>query len=1322
MNGDGVLIAGGVGVPFLLDSGSSDNFCSKGSAEKLEVAVGGRARREALEEPIVIKTASGPTSAKERLVLDVEFRYHNGEETQLEECEFFIVEEYEEGLVLIGRSWMHLVTDDVAAVLRGSSLSGMSPELTSFFTRRVERAPQGSGATTSESTRSDGVGENADSSDDEDDLVDEKQETNPVYFSFRLTVEKEDDGCMDLDPGEDKLPLPFDEHNPEEVRAMLADRLYEAEQAGLTGEPLAKLREAVLEEYDDTFRTALCPSDGPSTYPPLKTPVDPAVFNVNHGKRAYSKEDSVFMDEEVQRLMKCGAIYRNSGARVASPVLVVNKPHVPHDRPLRERKRLVIDLRAVNAHTTQSKFPLPLLETFATIVSGKRFFGKLDLSSGYWQIALDPSCQEFFSFATDKGVFTPTRLMQGARNAVGPFQAVMTDILDELIREQRCIVYLDDILVLGTTAEDFVDNWRRVLAKLHEYNLKASVKKTTFYAPQIKFCGRLFDRHGMTFDPDHIRSVTSMKPPRTAADLMQFIASANWVRGGVPMFTQIVSPLQHLLKTCLKPLQRKTAGRAATVKLDGVWNEQHDVAFERIKQGIADSTKLAYPDDRKITCVWTDASKYFWAGIVTQTTEDMLERPVADQVHEPLGFVSGRFKEGSIFWPTVEKEGFATIATLDRLSYLTRGRGKLRLFTDHSNLQYIFSPDVKTTDARKTTVDRIERWKVLLYSFHYEIRHVEGKHNTFADLLSRWASGYDDAAKAAAEEAGVAEEEDLRNKRLAKSKERRLRQKVATALITTRAGARQEVASAAPAVPAQPGFNSLVDRIVKAQLEEREEGKVTLPPNVRFSRAQSAYVDRRTQNLYVPDRDGLRQEVVAICHEGVGGHKGEYVTARFVRRRCWWDSIDDDVRRYLKECLICAASKGRHQILRPLLHTNTATADQEVLHMDYMRIRDREAGSEHRYQYVLVIIEELSRYCEFVPCEAANADNVMKALLQWFYRYGLPSKIVSDRGSHFVNAAVRRMTETLGLKHHLTIARAPWSNGRVERVNGELRKVLTALRLQLGLDEDDWPHLLPLVNAVINSSPSRVLNGRTPLNVFTGRIAKTPLDTLFLPHRNDFVRVEWTANDVAVRSEALKAELHTARKEAEPKLSRKASRRRGEDPRLPGLGDLVLCSEARHGRETDKTRPVWSSLSRVMSIDEHGRGYTVENVATGQVVTVHAQFLKVFRNAEGQSVEVTPAIRALAERIGQGAGVVAICGHRFTADGTAQLLVHWYQPEGVPEDKSWEPAWRIWWDAPLPVQRYVSSLGALKERQKIADAIGITIEGLLRKDTVQGSG
>ena len=82
---------------------------------------------------------------------------------------------------------------------------------------------------------------------------------------------------------------------------------------------------------------------------------------------------------------------------------------------------------------------------------------------------LDESCQEIFSFMTDRAVFSPTRSIQGASNSAIQFQARMTQIFAELLYKSL-IIWIDDVLGHAETEEHWFSVLSKTLELAEEFN------------------------------------------------------------------------------------------------------------------------------------------------------------------------------------------------------------------------------------------------------------------------------------------------------------------------------------------------------------------------------------------------------------------------------------------------------------------------------------------------------------------------------------------------------------------------------------------------------------------------------------------------------------------------------------------------------------------------------------------------------------------------------------------------------------------------------------------------------------------------------------
>ena len=187
----------------------------------------------------------------------------------------------------------------------------------------------------------------------------------------------------------------------------------------------------LLADYKDIFRIKLG-SDPPVKVAPMRIRLVPTAVPVRVKLRRYSEPQQKFLQQKVRELKHLGLVKRNTQSSSAYAPLLVTKPGP-------DNFRFTPDLRPVNTVTVPTAWPMPNLETNIPSFAKKKCFGDFDLCQGYWQFPLEEEPQEYQSFITPDGVYTPTRVMQGQRNAVAYCQSTVQSICELL-------VWLDDIL------------------------------------------------------------------------------------------------------------------------------------------------------------------------------------------------------------------------------------------------------------------------------------------------------------------------------------------------------------------------------------------------------------------------------------------------------------------------------------------------------------------------------------------------------------------------------------------------------------------------------------------------------------------------------------------------------------------------------------------------------------------------------------------------------------------------------------------------------------------------------------------------------------
>ena len=396
--------------------------------------------------------------------------------------------------------------------------------------------------------------------------------------------------------------------------------------------------------------------------------------------------------KEIQDLLDKGII-RESTSNWAAPIVMVKKPD--------KSWRMCVDYKVLNSHTVNMKYPLQNMKDLINRLAGQTIYATLDLRSGYHQIPLAEESMKLTAFVVPDGMYEYTRMPFGLKNAPSFFQKVMNDVLKDIVGN-GCEVFIDDIVVYGKTTEEFFGILKKVFGRLRQHNLKLKREKCHIGLSQIEYVGHVVNSGGVTMSQARREALMKIPTPTTRETLHSWIGFANFFREFVQDFSSMSKPLTGLLSK----------------KNEFKWTEEHQTAFEKLRDACANCPLLAFVDYTKELYLRTDASKVGIGGMLFQYDNNKKVLPIS--------FVSKSFDKTQMNWSTIEQEAYAIYYCVNKLDHYLRGHAFI-LETDHRNLVWM----------GKSSTPKVIRWRLNLSDFDYEIKHIKGIDNKVADGLSR---------------------------------------------------------------------------------------------------------------------------------------------------------------------------------------------------------------------------------------------------------------------------------------------------------------------------------------------------------------------------------------------------------------------------------------------------------------------------------------------------------------------------------------------------------------------------------------------------------
>jgi len=204
------------------------------------------------------------------------------------------------------------------------------------------------------------------------------------------------------------------------------------------------------------------------------------------------------------------------------------------------------------------------------------------------------------------GSFEPTVMFFGMTNSPATFQAIMNEILRDLINEGKVVAFVDDMLVGTETEEGYDEIVEEILRRLEENDLYVKPEKCVWKARKIGFLGVVIGPNRIEMEKGKVEGVLSWPVPKTVKDVRKFLGLANYYRRFIKDFTQVARPMNVLTRKDEK----------------WRWGDEQQKAFDELKKVFTSKPVLAAPDLDKEFRVEADTSNYATGGVLSMKCSD----------------------------------------------------------------------------------------------------------------------------------------------------------------------------------------------------------------------------------------------------------------------------------------------------------------------------------------------------------------------------------------------------------------------------------------------------------------------------------------------------------------------------------------------------------------------------------------------------------------------------------------------------------------------------------------------------------------------------
>uniref|UniRef100_A0A2N9EZK9 Reverse transcriptase domain-containing protein n=1 Tax=Fagus sylvatica TaxID=28930 RepID=A0A2N9EZK9_FAGSY len=464
-----------------------------------------------------------------------------------------------------------------------------------------------------------------------------------------------------------------------------------------------KMKESLvqfLKDNKDVF--AWSHEDMPGINPSIishKLNVDPSLRPIKQKRRVFAPERNNAIMEEVDKLLAANFIREVFYPNWLANVVMVKKST--------GKWRMCVDFTDLNKACPKDSFPLPRIDQLVDSTAGHKLLTFMDAFSGYNQIVMDEDDKEKTSFITSRGLFCYKVMPFGLKNAGATYQRLMNRMFHDQIG-RNVEVYVDDMLVKSKEEDDHLDDLKETFQKLRKYQMKLNPSKCAFGVYSGKFLGFMVSQRGIEANPDKIKAILEMQPPKNTKDVQRLTGRIAALNRFMSRSTDKCLPFFKTLKKAFE------------------WTDECQRAFEELKRYLTEPPLLSPSKQGEELYLYLAVSP-------TAVSSALIQEEEKRQL--PVYYTSRALRGAEERYPPMEKLAFALVTAARKLCPYFQAH-TIVLLTNHPLRKAMNKPDA---------AGRLIQWSIELSEFDIDYRpRTAIKAQALADFIAEFTSKDDE--------------------------------------------------------------------------------------------------------------------------------------------------------------------------------------------------------------------------------------------------------------------------------------------------------------------------------------------------------------------------------------------------------------------------------------------------------------------------------------------------------------------------------------------------------------------------------------------------